>query len=311
MFLINKFLTTKPEIAILHTFRKPPWGGGNQFLLALKAAFETKGFKVTSTINSKTRMCIFNSFTFDSDLLKNHNNRVIMVHRIDGPTILIRGKDQDLDDRIFHENQKFASISVFQSFWSLQETIKLGYKPIRPVVITNAVDPKIFNSGGKKPFSMKNKVKLIASSWSKNVRKGFDFLKFLDSHLNLNKYTFTFVGNTPYRFKNIKVINPLTSLKLAKILKEHDIYIMASKHEACSNALIEALSCGLPALFYNGSSNPESVGYGGLGFADDHEALLQLDKLTQNYQTYQRLITVNHINTIADKYLDLLKLKIH
>jgi len=87
------------------------------------------------------------------------------------------------------------------------------------------------------------KVKLIASSWSNNWRKGFDIYRFLDENLDFSKYEMTFVGNSPVKFKNIKQIPPVESRDLAELLRTHHIYITASQNDPCSNSLIEALSC--------------------------------------------------------------------
>ena len=45
--------------------------------------------------------------------------------------------------------------------------------------------------------------------------------------------------------------------ELSNELRENDIFIFASKKEACSNAFIEAANCGLPAVALNDGGNPE------------------------------------------------------
>ena len=300
----------KNVITILHTFHKPPWGGGNQFLLALKKAIEQKGWKVKNNLKGNPKLCIFNSFTFDmsvlEDIEKYRNTR--MVHRVDGPTILVRGKDKELDDKVFEINNKVADITVFQSYWSYKETIRLGYPPKNPVIIPNAVDPDTFNRKNRIKFSRKRKIRLISTSWSSNLNKGFETYKWLENHLDWNRFEYTFVGNSPLKFEHIHHIPPQPSQKLADILRQHDIYIIASRNDPCSNALIEAQACGLPALYLNDGGHPEIVGYGGLGFSSNEEILSKLDHLVENYETFQNLITIPTIEDIAEKYLSLIKL---
>ena len=60
-------------------------------------------------------------------------------------------------------------------------------------------------------------------------------------------YDYTFVGNVSERFERINHVPPVASEELADMLRDHDIYITGSKNDPCSNALIEALSCRLPA----------------------------------------------------------------
>lgn len=300
----------KNVMTILHTFHKPPWGGGNQFLLALKKKVERKGWTVKNTLKSNSKICIFNSFTFDMTLVENKEKykNTRMVHRVDGPTILVRGKDKELDDKVFEINNRVADITVFQSYWSYKETLKLGYTPKNPVIIPNAVDPDIFNRKNRIKFSHKRKIRLISTSWSSNLNKGFETYKWIENHIDWNRFEYTFVGNSPLKFKHINHIPPQPSEKLADILRQHDIYIIASRNDPCSNALIEAQACGLPALYLNEGGHPEIVGYGGLGFNSNEEILPKLEYLVENYETFQNLIAIPPIEDIAEKYLSLIKL---
>jgi len=91
------------------------------------------------------------------------------------------------------------------------------------------------------------------------------------------------------------------------MLKSHDIYITASRNDPCSNALIEALACGLPALYLNDGGHPELVRAGGLPFNHEEEILPQLEKLVENYESFQRLITVPSLDSVAQKYLSIIR----
>ncbi|MFX0135558.1 MAG: glycosyltransferase [Candidatus Hodarchaeota archaeon] len=312
--LFNRFrdrIIKRKLVTILHSFHKPPWGGGNQFLLALKRAIKNKGWKVYTKLGRNSKMCILNSFTFNMKLIMNQKkdyNNICMVHRVDGPTFLVRGgskKDKDLDDKVFEINDMIADITVFQSYWSYQKSIELGYKPKRPVIIPNAVDPTIFNHNGRIPFSSDRKIRLISTSWSSNLFKGFKTLKWIEEHLDWDKFEYTFVGNTPLDFDYIHHIPPQPSETLGELLRNHDIYITASRNDPCSNALLEALACGLPALYLNEGGHPELVGYGGLRFDRKEEILPQLNRLVKNYELFQNLIAIPTLDDVADKYLSL------
>src|ERR1700675_3767325 len=53
------------DLAIFHEFRPPPYGGGNQFLLALVRELEGRGLVVeVNRLSGGTRPCLFNSFNF-------------------------------------------------------------------------------------------------------------------------------------------------------------------------------------------------------------------------------------------------------
>ena len=76
--------------------------------------------------------------------------------------------------------------------------------------------------------------------------KGFKTFKWLDENLDFERYSMTFMGNIPddITFRNIQHQPPVTSEKLAPVLKQHDVYLAASYLEPCSNALVEALASG-------------------------------------------------------------------
>ncbi len=228
-----------------------------------------------------------------------------MIHRIDGPIHLIRGYDREKDELCFRLNEQFASATVLQSAWTYQRIVEMGYNPVSPVIIHNAVDSDIFHAGGRIPFERNRKIRLISTSWSNNPRKGGPTYRWLEERLDWDRFDYTFVGNVSESFRRIRHIPPVSSEELAAILRNHDIYIAASRNDPCSNALIEAMACGLPALYVNDGGHPELVGYGGLPFEDKEEILPQLERLVEYYETFQRLIAVSKMEEVAEKYLTL------
>jgi glycosyltransferase involved in cell wall biosynthesis len=297
-------------VGLWHTFFEPPYGGGNQFMLALRKALLKRGISVRENeLNEDIDAFILNSIHFDVDrfLEFSRKHKLNVIHRIDGPIFLIRGFDREKDELCYRLNAQFASATVLQSAWCYQHIVEMGYKPLTPVVIHNAVDSEIFHSTGRIPFDPNRKTRLISSSWSNNPRKGGPIYKWIEEHLDWDRYEYTFVGNASEKFSRAKYVPPVSSEELAEILRQHDIYITASQNDPCSNALIEAMACGLPALYLNDGGHPELVGCGGLPFESESEILAQLDKLTDNYQMYQRLIAVSSMDDVAEKYLTLIQ----
>ena len=194
--------------------------------------------------------------------------------------------------------------TIFQSEWSRKENYRLGLSKNQfDVVIHNAVNSDIFNKKNRIAYSDQRKIKLITTSWSTNPGKGFDVFNWLDLNLDFSKYDMSFVGNSPIRFKNIKHIGPVNSTKLAGLLKEHDIFIFGSRIEACSNALLEALNCGLPSIAYDFSSNPEIIGQAGEFFNKPDEIPVILNQVVNNYHDYQAKIFSQSIEKIATGYI--------
>ncbi len=295
-------------ISLWHEFHKPPYGGGNQFMMALQNAMEGLGVRtVTNKLSSSVDVHICNSCWFDYKKFQKKAGSfpVRMIHRIDGPVTLYRGEGRDEDEKIFELNRQLASATVFQSAYSFKESYDLGFRAVSPVVIHNSVNGNIFNSNTKEPFKENGKIRLVSSAWSDNPRKGGPFLKWLDDHLDWSRFEYTFIGRVQEHFKNINHIQPVPSEKLADLLRQHDIYVSVSLHEPCSNALLEALACGLPALYRNDGGNPELVSFGGLPFDDEEDVLLKLDRLAENVSSFQRLICLRTIEDIASRYIAL------
>lgn len=296
------------DISFFHEFHSPPYGGGNQFLLALRREFRERLFRVeNNTISRTTRACLFNSFNFDFERLRKlRRTGCRMVHRVDGPVGVYRGMDDGTDQRISQINQELADATVFQSNYSLNKHIEMGLCFKLPTVIMNTVDPSIFHPHGRTPFSRQQKIRLISTTWSDNPHKGTGTYQWLDEHLNWKRFEYTFVGRSSIQFRNIRHIQAIPSERLAALLRQHDIFITASRNDPCSNALTEALACGLPAIFLNSGGHPEIVGEAGLSFSSGEEIPSLLDQLVKEYGERQKRISLPTLAEVADRYLSLM-----
>ena len=301
---------TSADLSIFHEFDPPPAGGGHQFLRAFIAQAKARGLKIENNMISRTtQACLFNSFNFNAKrLLRMKRDSILYVHRVDGPVDVYRGHDDGVDRHIFGVNKKIADKTIFQSRYSLEKHMELGMQFREPVVIMNAADPKIFHARGRTAFSRNRKIRLIAASWSDNPNKGTAVYQWLDEHLDRERFEFTFVGRSQAAFKNIRVIPPLDSTRLADLLREHDIYITASKNDPCSNSLIEALSCGLPAVYLQSGGHPEIVNQAGLGFEAAEQIPGLLDRVVKEYESFQARISLPALQEVSEAYLKVLEL---
>jgi len=64
------------------------------------------------------------------------------------------------------------------------------------------------------------------------------------------------------------------------------------------------LSCGLPCLAFNSSSNPEIIGQGGELFNSAEDLLKKIDKIANNYLSYQKKLPIFSLNKIAKDYFN-------
>ena len=295
----------RSDVAVFHEFHAPPYGGGNQFLLALKRELERRNVSVeTNRVSGGTPACLYNSFNFDFARLRRFARPgVCMVHRVDGPVGVYRGFDDGTDRRIVAINE-LADTTVLQSRYSLERHAELGLDLHNPTVIHNAVNPSIFfPSAQREPHE---RLRVITTSWSDNPRKGSDVLTWLDRNLDFDAYEVTFAGQTQMQFDRIRVVGPLSSEPLAELLREHDVFLAPSRDDPCSNALLEGLACGLPAAFLHSGGHPELVGQGGLGFDAPEELPAVLARLREELEQRRSAIRVPSLTDVADRYLELL-----
>jgi glycosyltransferase involved in cell wall biosynthesis len=297
------------DVAVFHEFHPPPYGGGNQFLIALVGQLRARELSIElNRVSGGTPACLYNSFNFDFARLRRFARAgVRMVHRVDGPIGVYRGFDDGTDRRIVAINHRLADATVFQSRYSLEKHRELGLELRNPVVISNAVDPTIFYPlPAHEPLDGR-RLRVIATSWSDNPRKGAELLAWLDRNLDFDEFELTFAGRTQEAFERVRVVGPLPSEPLADLLRSHDAYLAASRDDPCSNALLEGLACGLPAAFLRSGGHPELVGEAGIGFDDAEEVPRVLARLRSELARRREAIRVPVLADVTDRYLSLLR----
>jgi glycosyltransferase involved in cell wall biosynthesis len=297
----------RADVAVFHDYEPAPAGGGHQFLRGLERELRSRGLRVEhNRISRRTTACLYNSFNFDFarlDAFARDDCR--MVHRVDGPVGVYRSTDDGIDERIWEINARHAQATIFQSEYSRRKHVELGLEFRSPTVIGNAPDPVIFHRPAtRQPH---DRIRLISTSWSDNPNKGGETIAWLDENLDPAMYELTFVGRSKRELRHARVIPPVPSEQVAQLLREHDVFVMASRHEACSNALLEALACGLPAVYVESGSNPELVGEAGLPFREADEIPALLDRIVAEHDRFRELIAVPSLAETADSYLAVLR----
>lgn len=294
------------RLHILKELIDGPWGGGNQFLKNLRNAWRAEGIYAESPVDAQGILLNSHHNLPDAVILKYRFPEKVFVHRLDGPIYLGRKNGQKLDNFIFYAAGLISEGVVFQSAFSRGLCLAAGMKtPQVESTIMNAPDPNLFYP--KKGHKIGKKGRLIATSWSTNSTKGFDIYEFLDQHLDFERFQMTFVGNSSVQFKNIQLVPPQNSADLAMLLREHDIFITASRVDPCSNSLVEGLHCGLPAVARKSGGHPEIVGEAGTLFKGEDDVIDAINKVADNYEFYRNRITLPNISQVAAQYHQVFK----
>lgn len=296
----------KLQCHILFTFRDGPWGGCNQFLTALREELCASGNWAESPATAD--IVLIDSFNDARDAIrwKLRLPATPFAHRVDGPISIYRGRDLYVDRLIHAIGSRLAEGVVFQSQYSMEANLSLGMpQPRSSCVVNNAAHQKHF--WPRRSVSGDGRIRIIAVSWSAHWNKGFDVYSHLDRHLDFSRYSMTFVGNSPVPFSNIRHIPPQDLPALGELLRGSDIYVTASRHESCSNSLLEALACGLPAVAIRSGGNPEVLGLGGELFSGADDVIACVDAVAENLEKYRSAIPVRKISDVAKAYLSFLE----
>ena len=273
-----------------------PWGGGNLFFKNFVTHFRNKGHNVINNLSEKDIDIILltdprkesesSSFTHKDiyKYLKYINPNTIVVHRINECD---ERKSTNGVNSFYLNANKVADYTVFVSSWIKDIYKSFGMNIDKSKVILGGGDSDIFNKNKKSKWNGNEKLKIVTHHWSSNENKGFEIYQELDSMLDNELFEFTYIGNLPssINLKNTIVINPIHGKNLSDELKNHHLYITASKNEPSGNHHIEAAQCGLPILYLNSGGIPEYCE--GFGISYNKQNLRKkIIEISKNYEHY-------------------------
>ncbi len=253
------------KISLGYLAQEKPWGGGNQFALAFKKYFGSRGYNVVHTLDMDTEVAVLidprpgsEKKFIHTDILKfkkRKNPSFKVLHRINECD---KRKGTHFMDALLYQANQCADYTVFISSWLERYFIERWPDYHKPhATILNGADETVFNSTGKKYWDAKEPLRIVTHHWSDNPMKGADIYKKLDDLLDDPKmrqsFSFTYIGRYPKDiiFRNTKIIEPKFGSELAAELKKCHVYITASRYEPCGMHHIEGALCGLPILYIN------------------------------------------------------------
>lgn len=274
-----------------------PWGGGNQFLRALTARLTELGHEVTKTPDGSSDVILLNAHCCGPGRVyrlrevaqvrgrdevswwgqvlprwrrrPRRRRRPVLVHRVDGVAEVIRGF-RTRADRIQARVNKLTDYTIFQSAYCREICAAHGILPRQSSLIRNGADPRIFFPHSDRRSDARP-LRLVASSWSPNPRKGFARLADIS---RIPGVEVRFVGQwcQSVESANVVCVGAMASRGVAEVLRDSDAMIHAAEDEPCSNAILEALACGLPILYLDSGGNREVAGDYGVPLSGDYEA---------------------------------------
>tara|TARA_B100000212_G_scaffold326750_1_gene289475 strand:- start:1065 stop:2096 length:1032 start_codon:yes stop_codon:yes gene_type:complete len=283
--------------------------GGATFLKALKNVLKNDSRYTSNWENAD--VILLNSHHWLKELFKLIFLRLKgkkFIIRIDGPLQVYRRNFFSIfEDKIIYSISKnLCSGIIYQSYWSSERNKNIDKK------LKNIPDRVIYNGCVKDTANKKIKKYdyCLFVSNSNNPLKGINLFKELayksKFSKNLNKLKFFVIGNFVECNDDLNYVNlgVLSKKKLAKWMNKSKYYIHASKYEACSNALLEAIKFNMIPFISATSSNIELVKDARLQFSSLDELIFKLETLMQE-KTFKPIGLLNtDINLVSKNYLE-------
>ena len=232
-----------------------------------------------------------------------------VVQRIDGAAQDYgRGPEADAQQASINE---LVDLTIFQSQYARHAT-RQKFQVVRQdgPVIYNPVDIELFTPIGPS-LELGGDVRVACVTWSTNPLKGS--AKIYATALANPMVDFFLCGNYPDApmLDNLHVLGVLDRSNLARLLRSCHLLLTYSRNEACPNHVLEALSCGLPVLFWDSGAMSELIGDCGLPL-NNINFYNQMQKLMNRHQEMslkarQRALSNFHADMIFLQYLNEIK----
>ena len=309
------------KVSIGTKIQAGPWGGGNLFAINLRDYLIKEGHKVVTNLNDDDIDIILiteprkssesSAYThFDVKRYIDYvNPEALVVHRINECD---ERKNTNYVNRYLISVNKIADQTVFVSNWLKDLYEDQGINKANNNVIMAGANSTIFNNKDFKPWDGKGKIKIVTHHWGANWNKGFEIYQLLDEYLEdddfRSKFSFTYIGNLPnkFRFKNTRLVEPLSGSILADEIRKNDVYLTASLNEPSGNHHIEGAQCGLPILFIDSGGVSEYCKEFGVMF-NKYNLKEKLDEIFLNYSSYKEKMNSypNNSDIMCKNYMDL------
>ena len=171
----------------------------------------------------------------------------------------------------------------------LREAMKYGLDPNKAWVIHPAVDPDFFHPKKQSPNKHEFKVATVGSvRWVKGHEYALSAIRqLMDQGVPVR---FDIIGDGPERQRvlytihdlelqnHVRLLGRLNPEQVRDRLQQSDVFLLSSLSEGISNAVLEAMSCGLPVVTTDCGGMREAVTDGVEGFivpVRDPEAMAQ------------------------------------
>lgn len=269
------FFTSRQPVATIAFNVRPrrgPYGGANQWASQLVTALRRTGYRVVFDLRPGVELVMGTHLGLAGPLAfsweevaraRAKNPRLRVIQRINDNDIR---KGTARMSEILAAANTSADHTVFVSAWLRDHHAGLWFDTSRPhSVIEPGADPAVFHPVGCRAWQPDEPFRIVTHHWSDNPSKGFDVYAAIDEAIATGRQPgceLWIVGRWPaqIRWKSARTFPPASGHELARLLRQCQLYVTASRHEPGAMHPVEGAQCGLPVLYHRDSGGTVELG---------------------------------------------------
>jgi glycosyltransferase involved in cell wall biosynthesis len=306
-------------------------GGPATFMQNLQRYLEQQNFACLPSLNHAKGVFFPTSFPLKK-LKKIKQQSGYVIQRLDGIYYPSKHGEHyaDLNKDVKEIYLHYADMVIFQSRYSRAQCFAMFGEREGYTIILNGADKSIFYpSQTRKDAILKEKIRFVTTGRFRNV----DMIEPVVQALDMLKASFDFelvvigpVVNPELelflRRDYLAHIETLTLPEIAEELRKSDIFVYSHLNPPCPNAVVEAISCGVPVVGFDSGAMAElcffskellaPVSHKVFQQYEDFDAHKLAEKIllaVQHYEHYQEMaLSHSHLYSFEEcgqQYLDL------
>lgn len=209
-------------------------------------------------------------------------------------------------DRDLLKALQYTHFDIFQSRYLYEMFLRAGYAKEHWAIIYNGVDQRTFHMRDKVWWDGTEPLRIFSATYTRRTTKRFDIIAAISELPGVESYH---VGIWPENVapRRVRLLGVLPQERLVELYRRQaHIFLHPAEKDICPNAVVEALSCGLPVIYNRPGGTEELVGPCGVAVGEDLGATV--DAIRQSYEAYVAQIherwTEYSIEFAATRYLE-------
>ena len=287
----------RADLAVFHELAPPPSGGGHQFIRAFVRELERRDVAVeldrlsgelrpassTRSTSTSPAWAVLGSWSADGPSRGRPDRRVPRVRRRH------RRMDRQCERRARVRHDPPVAVLAREAPRARARAPRAGRDPER------RRPGNLHRPESRAPLDGR-RIRLVATSWSDNPRKGGDALGWLDRNVDHDRYEVTFAGRAPTAFERIRVVDP-PRLECARRAPAHagPLHRPEPRRSVLERACWKRSHVDCLRLYRDSGGHPELVGEAGLPFREDEELGACIERLVRGDRRATSAISIRPI----------------